>query len=74
LCRATTAGQPVFAGFVSGLAGRGRAIQVAIVLMIAALFILMKKFADTGPCDLSPKPQADPKRPRNESPAGKSRV
>src|SRR5262245_33625975 len=40
---------PVFAGFVSALSSRGRAIHVSVVLMCLALLILMKKFADTGP-------------------------
>jgi hypothetical protein len=59
-CRAPDAGTPpdglaLFGGFVSGLSNRARAIQVAIVLMCLALFILMKKFADTGPRPLNPK-------------------
>ena len=40
---------PLFAGFLSGLSGRGRAIQISIVLMCVALFILIKKFAEAGP-------------------------
>jgi hypothetical protein len=48
---------PVFAGWFSkmfnrlfeGLATRSRVIQVCVVTMCLALFILMKKFADVGP-------------------------
>lgn len=44
---------PVFAGwlttYISSLATRSRAIQVSLVAMCVALFILMKKFAEPGP-------------------------
>lgn len=48
---------PIFAGWFSkafnklfeGLATRSRVIQVCVVTMCLALFILMKKFADVGP-------------------------
>jgi hypothetical protein len=48
---------PVFAGWFSkmitklfeGLATRSRVIQVCVVTMCLALFIIMKKFADVGP-------------------------
>jgi hypothetical protein len=45
---------PVFAGFVSSLSSRGRAIQVSIVLMCVALFILIKKFSEAGPARRPP--------------------
>ncbi|MFO0846188.1 MAG: hypothetical protein U0797_28060 [Gemmataceae bacterium] len=54
---ASESSSPVFAGWFSktitkafeGLATRSRVIQVCVVTMCLALFILMKKFADVGP-------------------------
>jgi len=42
--------QPVFASasFLSSLNSRARVIQASIIVMCLALFILMKKFAETG--------------------------
>jgi hypothetical protein len=56
---------PHFAGIFSGLASRGRAIQVSIVLMCVALFILIKKLAEAapvrGPSSVAKNHPPDPK-------------
>jgi hypothetical protein len=46
---ADTLTDPLFAGFFSGLASRARVVQVCVVAMCIALFVIMKKFDEGNP-------------------------